>query len=205
MHTFYEVYKSPRPKESKENAKSYVRVISKRLVSEKTFNEEISRASSLTPGDVLGALSALCDTLIDHLSEGEKVKLPGIGTFSLIAECPDDFNNEGTYYPSRQIKVRSINFRPDRDLVTKINGKTDFQHYRYSLHSASHTKEEELQILKKALVGGRSRTLKELAGELEYNPVKANYRIKQLVDEGYLLCTGTKNIYYYEATDKLLK
>ena len=203
MQVYYDIYKNPKRKDDKSETKSHVRVINNRIISEKTFNEEIRTASSLTPGDVKGAISALHDTLVNHLSNGEKVKIDGIGTFSLSIECPDDFKDDGTYFPSRQIQVRSINFRPEHDLVSEVNAKATFQHYRNRLHSAARTEKEEIQILKETFADGRSKTLKELSAALEYNRVKADRRIKQLVEKGYLLCTGTRNIYSYKSTDKL--
>ena len=204
MKVYYDIYKNPKHKDDEQKAKSHVRIINNRTISEKTFNEEIRSTSSLSPGDVTNAISALHDTLVNHLSDGEKVKLRGIGTFSLAIECPTDLKDDGTYFPSGQIQVRSINFRPDKELIVDVSRKTSFQHYRGKVHSVTHTEEEELQILKQVFANGGSKTLKELSAELEYNRIKTDYRVKQLIKEGYLRCIGTRNIYYYEATDKLV-
>lgn len=80
--------------------------------------EEISQDCSLTPGDVLSAVSALSVCLERHVLNGNSVKLPGIGVFSLAVSSPG-FDTPEECTPSKVVAKR-ICFKADKKLRNKL-------------------------------------------------------------------------------------
>ena len=75
----------------------FAETVSMGTVGVEQMAEEIARNCTLKSSDVQGALIALQEVMASHLQNGEKVVLPGIGSFSLAAESsgvedPDSFN-----------------------------------------------------------------------------------------------------------------
>ncbi len=80
------------------------------------------------------------------MAEGKSVKLDGIGTFSpSLALCKDkerEKTGEGeTHRNARSIVVGSVNFRVDRKMVRRINGRCllkELRGSRNALHRSIH-------------------------------------------------------------------
>lgn len=93
-------------------------------VTEEEIAEEISERCSLTPSDVLAAISALSQSLHDHLSDGRSVKLKGIGTFSVSA------SSTGSKTPEEctpaKVKAQRVCFRADR-ILRGVLGKIKYK------------------------------------------------------------------------------
>lgn len=83
-------------------------------VTEEDLATEICQRASLTRGDVLAVLSAVSDSLQNHLSEGRTVSLKGIGVFSVSA------SSEGVDAPEKctpaKVKAQRICFKADNIL-----------------------------------------------------------------------------------------
>ncbi len=83
-------------------------------VTEEEIATEICQRASLTRGDVLAVLSAVSDSLQNHLSEGRTVSLKGIGVFSVSA------SSEGVDTPEKctpaKVKAQRICFKADNIL-----------------------------------------------------------------------------------------
>lgn len=76
-------------------------------------------------------LKSLPDIVEAYLTEGHTVKVDGLGTFSLSLEFDDDKPNEQTSDGSeegyRHVRVKGINFRPDRDFLQLIRDNAEFE------------------------------------------------------------------------------
>ncbi len=83
-------------------------------VNEDIIAKEISTRCSLTPADVLAALSALSDSIQEHLEDGRSVNLKGIGVFSVSASS-EGFDIPEACTPAK-VKARRICFRADNAL-----------------------------------------------------------------------------------------
>lgn len=89
-------------------------------VTEDDLAKEISERSSLSPADVLAAISSIGDLMQKHLSEGKSVNLKGIGIFSVSA------TSEGCDTPEEctpaKVKAQRICFRADNVLRSILEG-----------------------------------------------------------------------------------
>lgn len=89
-------------------------------VTEDDLAREISERSSLTPADVLAAISSISDLMQKHLSDGRSVNLKGIGIFSVSA------TSEGCDTPEEctpaKVKAQRICFRADNALRSILEG-----------------------------------------------------------------------------------
>lgn len=93
-------------------------------VTEEELAEEISERCSLTPADVLAAISALSRSIQDHLEDGRSVRLKGIGTFSVSASSAGAITPEECT-PSKVV-ARRICFRADR-ILRSVLGKMKYK------------------------------------------------------------------------------
>ena len=99
----------------------FAETVSMGTVGVEQMAEEISQNCTLKSSDVQGALIALQEVMASHLQNGEKVVLPGIGSFSLAAESsgvedPDRFNQK------RHILGIKCRFRPSGKRQRGKNG-----------------------------------------------------------------------------------
>ncbi|MGD9100126.1 MAG: hypothetical protein PVF45_06565, partial [Anaerolineae bacterium] len=89
----------------------WFRIVHKRTHTLHEMGQEITRASTLTETDLLAAISALTTWVRVTLTQGDSVRIEGIGTFSLSANGLADEHN--ARLDSQQLDVV---FRPDPQL-----------------------------------------------------------------------------------------
>lgn len=101
----------------------------------KLLGDRIVKATSLTMGDLVGALEAIRYELVEQLMLGNRVHLPGLGYFSLSVkgELYEDPNTHK--FRLRNPYVRTVNFRPEKELLRALSG-TRFENvtHRYEPH-----------------------------------------------------------------------
>ena len=88
----------------------------------------ISHASSFTPGDIMGLVTALTDSIAYEMAQGKSVKIDGLGIFTpslglrpQAEEQRDLRENEGKPYTpnAASLCLRNINFRADKEFIQK--------------------------------------------------------------------------------------
>ena len=99
------------------NGKWYGRAIAPATLNLEAMAKRIERSCSMTHGDVLGVLTELVEVMNNHITNGNKVKLPGVGTFyvnirSKGAQSEEDFKGAN-------IKGVAVKFLPEGK---KVNG-----------------------------------------------------------------------------------
>ena len=91
-------------------------------------------------GVIDGVLSTLPQALTTALSEGHTIKVNGLGVFSLSLAFDDDKPNELTDNKKdmsyRSIKIKTVNFRPDKAFLEKLRKATTFERVDQSVVSA---------------------------------------------------------------------
>lgn len=101
-------------------------------VTEEHLAAEICERASLTRGDVLAVISALSDSMQNHLSNGYTVSLKGIGIFSVSA------SSEGVDEPEKctpaKVKAQRICFKADNSL------RSILENIKYKLTNRKKTK-----------------------------------------------------------------
>lgn len=83
-------------------------------IDEDYLAREICARCSLTPGDVLAAVSALSDVMQFHLRHGNTVSLKGIGLFSVSASS-EGCDTEKECTPGK-VKAQRVCFKADREM-----------------------------------------------------------------------------------------
>lgn len=103
------------------------------------------------PGTIKGVVSVLADAAVTWLSNGHTVKIDGLGTFSLSLGFDDKKGNELTDNRDkmgyRHVKVKSLNFRPDEEIMRKLRDETELSRLEGGVVQVTkerYTKEERL-------------------------------------------------------------
>ena len=135
----YDFYRNPNSQGT--NKKRYhARVVPAGRISTDDLAEEIQKECTLTVADVKSVLIALADKMSEHLGEGRKVYLEGIGYFQVNLHCKEEVR---TMHGARSenIEFKSVSFRADIDL--KKNLKTQkIRRSRNKPHSMPMTEKE---------------------------------------------------------------
>lgn len=103
------------------------------------------------PGTIKGVVSVLADAAVTWLSNGHTVKIDGLGTFSLSLNFDDKKGNElkdnRDKMGYRHVKVKSLNFRPDEEIMRKLRDETELSRVEGDVVQVTkerYTKEERL-------------------------------------------------------------
>ena len=102
-------YVTKQDKRKNGNQLWYARAIHPSTVNLETIAERVQRNCSMTKGDVLAVLTEMISVMRDELQNSNKVKLDGLGTFSVGirtkgANAEEDFNAQDN------IKAFTVNF-----------------------------------------------------------------------------------------------
>ena len=85
------------------------------------FQSSSGRLPSVLPkAELQAALSTLQRVMVHELEKGNAVTLPGIGTFRLSLKGSIEVK-DGNYH-GKDVRVDSIQFRPDSDLLAEVRG-----------------------------------------------------------------------------------
>jgi len=118
MAVLFEFYEAP-PKEGEDNKlRVYARPILTKTVTTEKVASAIQRRCSLTQTDVIAALNSLSQVLAEHLQDGQRVHLQGIGYFSVSLECHDIETRKDMR--SDRVSIKSIKFRADKELKSQV-------------------------------------------------------------------------------------
>ena len=121
MSIQYEFYRNPNSQGT--NKKRYhARVVPAGRISTDDLAEEIQKECTLTVADVKSVLIALADKMSEHLGEGRKVHLDGIGYFHVNLHFKEEVR---TIHGARSenIEFKSVSFRADIDRKKNLKEK----------------------------------------------------------------------------------
>jgi len=147
--------------------------------------KNICNRGSLHLAEVKAVLTALNETLVDFLSKGHQVQVPGIGGFHISLSCPETRRPSDTRAAS--IKVKTVTVRPEKDFVKQVASKAKFVRTRWKVHSEERYSLNDLAVLVKAFLSNHpylQRADLERIGEL--TRTTAVNRLRELVAQGYL-------------------
>ena len=135
----YEFYRNPNSQGT--NKKRYhARVVPTGRVSTSQLAKEIQKECTLTVADVKSVLIALADKMSEHLGEGRKVYLEGIGYFQVNLQCKEEVRTiHGVR--SENIEFKSVSFRADIDLKKNLRERK-IRRSRNKPHSMPMTEKE---------------------------------------------------------------
>lgn len=138
MAVKFEFYQSPN---SIGNSKKryHARVVNQQHISSDQLAEEISHNCSLTEADIKAALVALSEQMAEHLKNGKRVHLEGIGYFQITLQCPETKNPKNTR--AEDVRFKNVRFRADQSLKNSLqNLKT--KRSPEKIHSADISEEK---------------------------------------------------------------
>jgi predicted histone-like DNA-binding protein len=118
MAIHYEFYESP-SLDGKEKKNYHPRVVTFGKITTEQLAREIQYESSLTRADVKAVLTSLADKLAEHLAEGQKIHLEGIGYLSVSLQCDKEIHNHEDMKRA-PVAFKSVNFRADEELKKKL-------------------------------------------------------------------------------------
>lgn len=102
-----------------ERVRYYAVALSSGTVETSQLAEEIADRCSLSTGDVKATIVELLTTIEQKLTEGYKVRLDGIGLFSLSAESPGFETAEACTPP--HVKAKRVCFKADPELKRALS------------------------------------------------------------------------------------
>jgi len=100
----YEFYHNPDCAIAKDR-KYHARVVPSGRISNNQLAKEIQKESSLTVADVKAVLIALADKMAEHLGQGRKVYLEGIGYFQVNLHCKEEVRT------IRGVRSKNVEFK----------------------------------------------------------------------------------------------
>ena len=135
----YEFYRNPNSQGT--NKKRYhARVVPAGRISTDRLAKEIQKECTLTVADVKSVLIALADKMSEHLGEGRKVYLEGIGYFQVNLRCKEEVRTIHAVR-SENIEFKNVSFRADIDLKKNLKSQK-IRRSRNKPHSMPMTEKE---------------------------------------------------------------
>ena len=130
----------------------YYRIKTNRNINSKEFVQQICRnGSALDKAQIEGVIIRMANELASLLAEGYSVTIDGIGTFKAGLGLKQDkemdsFNENEAKLNARSLRLTSVNYRADKDLIREANLRCKLERAGESrLHQSPDTKEERLQ------------------------------------------------------------
>jgi predicted histone-like DNA-binding protein len=131
-------------------------------------------------------LKSLPDIIEAYLTEGHSVKVDGLGTFSLSLEFgdekPDELTAGGSEEGYRHVRVKDINFRPDKDFLRLVQANAEFERgesHVIRVSKPKYTPAERLSRLQNYLQGHESITLSQYCTLNKLSRAAASQELKR--------------------------
>lgn len=107
----------------------HVRVVNIQRLTTDKLAHEIHAGSTLTIADIKATIISLSEKLAEHLKNGERVHIEGIGYFHLSLTCPETRTPKSTR--ANHVKFKAVTFRADKFLKGELkNVKTERAKYK---------------------------------------------------------------------------
>ncbi|MBE6275252.1 MAG: DNA-binding protein [Bacteroides sp.] len=189
MSIEYEFYRNPNS-EGTNKKRYHARVISGNRISSDQIAKEIQRESSLTIADVKAVLITLGTKLAQHLGEGNKVHLEGIGSFQVNLQCKEEVRTPHAIR-SENVEFKSISYRADNELKKHLK-KQKIVRSKNKPHSMPMTDEAIDQILTEYFATNETLTRRQFQFHGMQVKSTALRILKKLVEEGKLKNVSTR-------------
>ena len=140
----YEFYRNPDAEGSNKN-RYHARVVPSGRISTAELAKEIQKECSLTVADVKSVLIALSDKMAQHLGEGRKVYLEGIGYFQVNLYCKEEVRTMHAVR-SETVEFKSVSFRADIELKKSLKEQKILRSHNkpHSMPMTEHEIDEKL-------------------------------------------------------------
>lgn len=177
-------------KEMPEMRNGHKKIYPKPLSAGQIGNEKIVNRYQVTGTanrNVAGlVLQSLPDIIEAYLTEGHTVKVDGLGTFSLSLEFddekPDELTAGGREEGYRHVRVKNINFRPDKEFLRLVQENAEFERgdsHVVRVSKPKYTPAERLARLQDYLRGHDSITLSQYCTLNKVSRTAASLELKR--------------------------
>ena len=183
MSIQYEFYRNPNSQGTKKK-RYHARVVPAGRISTDDLAEEIQKECTLTVADVKSVLIALADKMGEHLGEGRKVYLEGIGYFQVNLRCKEEVRTISGIR-SENIEFKNVSFRADIDLKKKLKTQK-IRRSRNKPHSMPMTEKEIDEKLTEHFASNPILTRRDFQFLCQQMKPTACRILRKLVEEGKL-------------------
>lgn len=196
MDINYEVYTIHNAEGTGED-RQYIKIKQLPPTSENKLLENIEHSCTLTSSDVKAAFIALRDHMIEELRTGRRFHISGIGYFSLSVDIDKDTLEPGKKIRGTDLRVRNINFQPERQLLREVGNGTHFVRSRTSSQSVEYTAEALWERISDYLTDNRYITTRIMRSNFGLTNYAAAKWLSYFVSQDLLVQEGTKQSHIY--------
>lgn len=82
--------------------------------------ERIAFETGMPKAHAARAIEVMIDAMVDWLSSGERVTIPGLGSFYTSERAAREIRNPRTGEPVRVASSRSVRFRPGKEIKEAV-------------------------------------------------------------------------------------
>lgn len=184
--------------------RKYVQLKQADPMTETELQKTIQSHCSLTKGDVAAVLTELHDIVIREFAMGRRVYIPGLGYFSMSAEIDALNKNSGKKITGKEIRLRRINFRPEKGIMSELKRSVCFVRTKRSSKSNEYTENQILVRMEEYLRKNRFITcsiMRRMFGLTQYTAQKW---LNLFVEKNVILKDGTRRfpIYFLNTKDE---
>lgn len=184
----FEFYETPDPS-GEGKTRYHARNVTRNNVTTEQLCKDIQFGSSLTIGDVKAVLSALNDELANHLGNGARVHLEGIGYFQATLKTTREIDPRKTR--AQSVWFKSVKFRADKALKNRLLMARTIR-TSIKIHSARISNDKVDKMVADYLAENRVITRKALQLLCGFTQYTANKHIKRMVEEGKIENINTR-------------
>lgn len=186
----FEWYENPSATNREEEKHYHARPMHNGSVDTEYLAAQIQGRCSLATIDVAAVLDALSYVMAEHLQEGKRVHLDGLGYFQVTLGVDGDVAAD-TKRRNTKVKMKTVRFRADCKLKSNI-GAIEVEHTKYGAHSRRLTDEEIGQRLKNYFATRRVMTRSDFQTCCGMTRITATRHILRLREAGVLRNIGTR-------------
>lgn len=184
--------------------RKYVQLKQADPMTETELQKTIQSHCSLTKGDVAAVLTELHDIVIREFAMGRRVYIPGLGYFSMSAEIDALNKNSEKKITGKEIRLRRINFRPEKGIMSELKRSVCFVRTKRSSKSNEYTENQILVRMEEYLHKNRFITcsiMRRMFGLTQYTAQKW---LNLFVEKNVIQKDGTRRfpIYFLNTKDE---
>ena len=184
--------------------RKYVQLKQADPMTETELQKTIQSHCSLTKGDVAAVLTELHDIVIREFAMGRRVYIPGLGYFSMSAEIDALNKNSEKKITGKEIRLRRINFRPEKGIMSELKRSVCFVRTKRSSKSNEYAENQILVRMEEYLRKNRFITcsiMRRMFGLTQYTAQKW---LNLFVEKNVIQKDGTRRfpIYFLNTKDE---
>lgn len=184
--------------------RKYVQLKQADPMTETELQKTIQSHCSLTKGDVAAVLTELHDIVIREFAMGRRVYIPGLGYFSMSAEIDALNKNSGKKITGKEIRLRRINFRPEKGIMSELKRSVCFVRTKRSSKSNEYAENQIIVRMEEYLRKNRFITcsiMRRMFGLTQYTAQKW---LNLFVEKNVIQKDGTRRfpIYFLNTKDE---